>query len=139
MAWLHDYGRHRKSTSHLELLLAVDSSSDENGSVQAIRITALAIIVLLGSLTGIAPSRGQRNTNSPKAPVTAPPSEARVDINHASVAELIRVPGLTRSWANRIVRFRPYYTKQDLLDMGVVNSQIYDRIRTYVIAHRDEP
>ena len=38
----------------------------------------------------------------------------------------------------RIVRFRPYRTKQDLLEHGVVTSQVYDRIKDYVIAHRDQ-
>lgn len=67
-----------------------------------------------------------------------PAPEARVDINHASVDELMKVPGMTRPWAGRIVRFRPYRTKQDLLDHGVVTSQVYDRIKDYVIAHRDK-
>jgi DNA uptake protein ComE-like DNA-binding protein len=67
----------------------------------------------------------------------APPPEARVDINHANVEELLKVPGLTPSWAGRIVRFRPYRSKQDLLDRGVLPSEIYDRIKDYVVAHRD--
>jgi competence protein ComEA len=71
-------------------------------------------------------------------PSTLPP-EARVDINHATLAEIEHVPGMTPSWAARIVRFRPYRTKQDLLDKGVVNSQVYDRIKGSVIAHRDKP
>jgi hypothetical protein len=44
---------------------------------------------------------------------------------------------MTRSWAGRIVRFRPYRTKQDLVEHGVVTSQVYDRIKDYVIAHRE--
>jgi len=74
----------------------------------------------------------------PKTSATAPPPEARVDINHASVDELLKVPGMTRSWAGRIVRFRPYRTKQDLLDKGVVTGEIYDRIKDCVIAHREK-
>jgi competence protein ComEA len=69
---------------------------------------------------------------------TAPPPESRVDINHASAAELAKVPGLTPSWAGRIVRFRPYRTKQDLVERGVLPSDVYDRIKDYVIAHRGE-
>ncbi len=69
---------------------------------------------------------------------TTPSPEARVDINHASAAELAKVPGLTPSWAWRIVRFRPYRTKQDLVDRGVLPSDVYDRIKDYVIAHRSE-
>jgi DNA uptake protein ComE-like DNA-binding protein len=67
-----------------------------------------------------------------------PPPEVRVDINHATIDQLMAVPGMTRSWAGRIVRFRPYHAKNDLLDRGVVTSQVYDRIKDYVIAHREK-
>jgi len=72
----------------------------------------------------------------PKTSATAPRPEARIDINHASVEELLKAPGMTPSWAGRIVRFRPYRTKQDLLERGVVTSEVYDRIKDYVIAHQ---
>jgi DNA uptake protein ComE-like DNA-binding protein len=62
----------------------------------------------------------------------------RIDINHASVDELLKAPGMTRSWAGRIVRFRPYRTKADLLERGIVTSEVYNRIKDYVIAHRDK-
>ncbi len=61
-----------------------------------------------------------------------------MDINHASVEELLKVPGMTKSWAGRIVRFRPYRSKQDLVEHGVLPSDVYDRIKDYVIAHRGE-
>ncbi len=44
---------------------------------------------------------------------------------------------MTPSWAGRIVRFRPYRTKADLLTNGIVTSKVYDKIKDYVIAHRD--
>jgi len=44
---------------------------------------------------------------------------------------------MTRVWAERIVRFRPYHAKNDLLDRGVVTDAVYERIKDYVIAHRD--
>jgi len=62
--------------------------------------------------------------------------ESRVDINHASVAELMRVPGMTAVWAGRIVRFRPYRTKLDLLNEGVVSAEVYGRIKDGVVARR---
>jgi len=68
----------------------------------------------------------------------APAAEARVDINRATVDELLKVPGMTRSWAERIVRFRPYRTKQDLVEKGVLSSEVYDRIKDFVIAHREK-
>lgn len=72
----------------------------------------------------------------------APAPEARIDINHASINhasidELMKAPGMTRTWAARIVRFRPYRTKGDLLDRGIVTSAVYERIKNYV-AHREK-
>jgi DNA uptake protein ComE-like DNA-binding protein len=68
----------------------------------------------------------------------APAPEARCDINRATMEQLLTVPGMTRSWAGRIVRFRPYRTKVDLLERGVVPGEVYERIKDYVIAHRDK-
>ena len=44
---------------------------------------------------------------------------------------------MTETWARRILRFRPYRTKDDLLDKGIVTDQAYDRIKDYIIAHKD--
>jgi helix-hairpin-helix protein len=59
-----------------------------------------------------------------------------VDINRASVQEMLKVPGMTETWAARIARFRPYRTKLDLVEQGVVTPEVYQRIRDGVIAHR---
>jgi len=59
-----------------------------------------------------------------------------VDINRATVSELMQVPGMTVSWAGRIVRFRPYRTKLDLLEQGVLPPEVYRRIRDGIVAHR---
>lgn len=67
-----------------------------------------------------------------------PAPEDRIDINRASLGALLKVPGMTPSWAGRIVRFRPYRTKLDLLEKGVVSDEVYDRIKDYVIAHREK-
>lgn len=61
-----------------------------------------------------------------------------VDINRATVVELIRVPGMTVAWAGRIVRFRPYRTKLTLVEQGIVTQEMYQRIREGVVAHRVE-
>jgi hypothetical protein len=38
----------------------------------------------------------------------------------------------------RIQRFRPYRTKQDLLDEGIVSGELYQLTREYLIAHKDK-
>jgi DNA uptake protein ComE-like DNA-binding protein len=60
-----------------------------------------------------------------------------VDLNRASVAELMEVSGMTSVWAARIVRFRPYKSKLDLLDQRVVTPEVYQRIRDRVVAHQN--
>ena len=99
------------------------------------RWTAWAAVVL-----GLAMLHGARALPAPAAAgshATAP-SDARVDINHASIDELMKVPGMTRTWAARIVRFRPYRTKADLVDHGVVTSEVYGRIKDFIVAHRQK-
>jgi len=61
-----------------------------------------------------------------------------VDANRATIDELMHVPGMTEVWAKRIVRFRPYRTKLDLLEKGIVSAEEYQRIREAVVAHRVE-
>ena len=80
----------------------------------------------------------------PQAPVpapapqgTAPSAQAPIDINHASLDQLLHVPGMTRSWAQRIMRFRPYRTKLDLVQEGVMPLEVYRRFREFIIAHQD--
>ena len=90
--------------------------------------------ILCVSLNGLAAGLPQ----SP-AKTRAVPPDARVDINTASLNELLKIPGMTQTWAGRIIRFRPYRGKNDLLERGVVSSQVYDRIKDYVIAHREKP
>jgi len=93
--------------------------------------TQTAMVLLLGavlwSASSVAPQPAKTHADS------------LVDINHASMNELMTVRGMTRTWAERIVRFRPYRTKQDLLDRGVLPSEVYERIKDGVIAHRDKP
>jgi DNA uptake protein ComE-like DNA-binding protein len=76
-------------------------------------------------------------SRAPRSPNLVPP-ESRVDINHATMEELLKVPGVTRPWALRILRFRPYRTKQDLLDDGVLPGATYSRIRDYLVAHKEK-
>jgi len=114
----------------------------ENEALRAsIRSAAIAsmTLALLGACFSATAQYQDRDTRGvPKTSASAPPPEARTDINHATVNELLKVPGMTPSWAGRIMRFRPYRTKADLLDWGIVTNEVYDRIKDYVIAHRDK-
>jgi competence protein ComEA len=110
--------------------LRASTHISENGRVIPRRQVLIACAAVLASLSA-APQATQNARNTPSA-------EERVDINNASLGELMKVPGMTQSWAGRIIRFRPYRTKNDLLERGVVTGAVYIRIKDYVIAHRSE-
>ena len=99
-------------------------------------VTAAGLI-LLASLGGHGQYADRDRRPVPATSAKAPAPAARVDLNHASVEELMKAPGLKRPWAERIVRYRPYRSKQDLVDRGIVTAEVYERIRDYVIAHRE--
>lgn len=101
------------------------------------RCTVWAVAIACMSLPGIA-QYDQDSNGVPKTSRNAPPPEDRIDINHATEDQLMKVPGMTRSWAGRIIRFRPYRVKGDLMEMGVVPDYFFDRINDYVIARHEK-
>ncbi|MGC9157603.1 MAG: ComEA family DNA-binding protein [Terracidiphilus sp.] len=101
------------------------------------RWAAWGMAMLLGSALAAAQYADRDSSGAPRTSAHAPQPAARVDINHASLEELLAVPGMTPSWAGRIIRFRPYRSKLDLLRRGVVTSQVYERVGDDLIAHRD--
>lgn len=96
----------------------------------------VAVAFLVGVRGVLAQENPWEGRSAFRTSAKAPSAEDRIDINHASLAQLLKVPGMTPSWAGRIVRFRPYRTKLDLLDRGIVPDRIYDRIKDNIIAHR---
>jgi DNA uptake protein ComE-like DNA-binding protein len=102
-------------------LLFIDQVSVENDGMFRRGWIKIGILVLALGLSHVA---GSARAAEP------------VDLNRATVTELMQVPGMTAVWAARIVRFRPYRSKLDLLDQGVVTPEVYQRIRDGVVAHR---
>ena len=94
---------------------------------------SIAAFVLTAALC---PSYGQKEPRSSEheSPI---PAEQRIDINHATLEQLLKLHGMTQIWAARIVRFRPYHAKNDLIDRGIVPAAVYARFSDFIIAHRD--
>ena len=97
----------------------------------------LAITALLLALPGVAPHTVARAATT-DIPSKSSSTEELVDINHASLEQLVQVPGMTSSWAERILRYRPYRTKLDLVQDGIMPLEVYKRIRPFIIAHQDK-
>lgn len=111
--------------------------SPENILVRVSTRLILIVLLFLIACAGVQAQNQDRDSRGvPKTSVNAPPPEERVDINRASMGDLLKVPGMTESWAGRIIRNRPYHSKVDLLQRGIVSDAVYDRIKDYVIAHK---
>jgi DNA uptake protein ComE-like DNA-binding protein len=59
---------------------------------------------------------------------------APVDLNSASESDLLRLPGISKSDADKIIDQRPYRDKHDLVEKGLLAESEYDRIRDRVTA-----
>lgn len=99
---------------------------------------SLVATILAAILTPALCTSQSPKPDAPRHEESAIRPEDRVDLNHATLDQLLKIPGMTRVWALRIIRFRPYRSKQDLLDQGVLPAAVYNRIRDYVIAHGDK-
>jgi DNA uptake protein ComE-like DNA-binding protein len=100
------------------------------------KLAVLGLPLLGACLTGMAQGHDPAASCIPANSSKASSPENRIDINSATLEELMKVPGVTRIWAERIVRFRPYRTKADLEEQGVLPPGLYGRIKDSIIAHR---
>ena len=74
---------------------------------------------------------------TPKAakPAAAPtPAADLVDINSASLEDLIKLPGIGEAYAKKIVDGRPYKSKSELVQKHIIPSAAYAKAKAHIIA-----
>jgi len=57
-----------------------------------------------------------------------------LDLNTATESDLESLPGITKTDAERIIRNRPYRSKNELVNKRIISEESYDRIRDKVTA-----
>jgi DNA uptake protein ComE-like DNA-binding protein len=62
--------------------------------------------------------------------------DRRVDLNAASKADLLRLPGVTDGEANAIIAGRPYNEPGDLVTRQIMSKREYDQIADQVTVKR---
>jgi Helix-hairpin-helix motif len=53
-------------------------------------------------------------------------------LNSASEDDLATLPGISRADARKIIRGRPYRSKDELVTKGILSSEDYSKIRDYI-------
>jgi DNA uptake protein ComE-like DNA-binding protein len=107
-------------------------------------LISVGVLLVVAGLAWMA--EGQldgRKTGSPlKQPADAsvqPTPRTKVDINHASVEELSKLPGITLVLADRIVQHRPYRKLDDLVTRKVLGKKQFAKIRELVVINSRDP
>lgn len=110
------------------------------------RRTALAAFTAVGLLLA-STAQGQSTTptkaaapasvaRTPSHPATgSSASHQLVDLNTATRDQLVALPGIGETYADAIIKNRPYQSKQDLVSKKVLSPGEYKKVRSMVTAH----
>ena len=97
-------------------------------------LVILALAVAL-SIAGCRRSTYGDQSNNSRNPAGSSKANGQiVDLNSATKAQLIDLPGIGEAYAQRIIDSRPYREKTDLIRRNIIPEATYRQIQERVIA-----
>src|SRR6266852_675828 len=101
------------------------------------RLIALLIVGLFSTGLLSAPAAWAQAPKTAPAPAKSDmkaKGHATLDLNSASEANLIMIPGIGDAYTKKIVKNRPYKRKDELVQKKVVPQATYDKIKDHISA-----
>jgi DNA uptake protein ComE-like DNA-binding protein len=115
--------------------LSVTSAARRTPAMQQRKFISLLLVAMCAVMLVSAESMAlQKKPKAGGAPKAAAAKVALVDLNSASKAELMAVPGIGEVYAQKIIDGRPYVRKDQLLSKKVIPASTYEKIKDQVIA-----
>ncbi len=121
-------------------------------AVSALALALLAITVASAQSAATTPTPAATKQQPAAKPTTAAPAKqapakpamvktasAKVemlDLNTATRDQLVALPGIGETYADAIIKNRPYKAKSELVSKKVIPAAAYKKIRAKVIAHQ---
>ncbi|HXD31322.1 MAG TPA: helix-hairpin-helix domain-containing protein [Pyrinomonadaceae bacterium] len=100
----------------------------------------LIVVVTAFLLTACSRQAANSNTNkntNHKASNSSHNDGGLLDLNSATRAELINLPGIGEAYADKIIANRPYHDKGELVRKKIIPESTYEHITNLVIAKQN--
>jgi competence protein ComEA len=95
---------------------------------------AFAALLALPALAQSTQTTPSKSTPPMATMGTASPAAPLVDINTASAEDLDALPGIGKARGDAIIKGRPYKGKDDLLNRHILPPNVYNGIKSKIIA-----
>src|SRR5205809_724630 len=103
--------------------------------VQVLLVACLGLfLVTADSLAQTTGKSGGTKRTPPAATTKKAPATPQLDLNTASKADLMILPGIGDAYAQKIIDGRPYKRKDELVSRKIVPQATYDKIKDQIIA-----
>lgn len=121
------------SNEQLQQKAAQTTQQVKAGTQQAVADARSAAATAVDKVNAVA--AGVKEGLGKPSPITGTASV--VDINSASEAQLVLLPGINLTRARRIIDNRPYSAPHDLVKKNVLSAVQYDRIAGRIVARNN--